>query len=86
MAGTGNNSLTIEGEAGDQIYLDMTKWEAKSPDSIDLNTGIDIDGGTSLSDLTPDGYVTYTNKVASSGGVIAGTLELLIDEDIDIKI
>ena len=74
-----DNTLRIEGDSGDEIKLDMTQWQVASNDAIDAgnpDAGIDIDN---------DGYVTYTN-IDGVGGLAEGSLQLLIDEDIDVNI
>ncbi len=74
-----DNTLRIEGDSGDEIKLDMTQWQVASNDAIDAgnpDAGIDIDN---------DGYVTYTN-IEGVGGLAEGSLQLLIDEDIDVNI
>jgi VCBS repeat-containing protein len=74
-----DNTLRIEGDSGDEIKLDMTQWQVATNDSIDTgnpDAGIDADN---------DGYVTYTN-IDGVGGLAEGSLQLLIDEDIDVNI
>ena len=73
-----DNTLKIKGDSGDEINLDMSQWKVADNDAVDVgnpDAGIDADS---------DGYVTYTN-IDPVGGAAAESLQLLIDENIDVN-
>lgn len=64
--------LKINGDdQNDEIYIDLNEWQVVAPDTIDSPNNTHSDGNT-------DGYVTYE-------GISNNTVQLLIDQDIDVK-
>jgi hypothetical protein len=65
-----SNTLSIDGESGDKIKLDLSTWSKEEADK----------DNNSVLDNSDDGYIAYTAK-----GTLEQTLTLLIDKDITVE-